>query len=339
MGINLFQNIGILGAGAWGTALALTIHRAGRDVRLWAREPEVVRSIESRRENSLFLPDVQVAPAIQVTADAASLMSCDVIVVVTPAQHTRALLLNLAHVWPQNLPVVIACKGIEIVTGKLMSEVVAEVLPGRPVAVLSGPTFAIETAKDKPTALTLASAIPGLTVAVLRAFGHRTFRPYASDDVTGVEIGGALKNVIAIACGFVSGLGLGDNSRAAIITRGLAEITRYAVANGAQVETLMGLSCMGDLVLTCSSMTSRNFSLGRAIGEGQKLSAILVCRASIAEGVSTAEAVARVAHKRGIDMPITGAVHHVLSDALTVHEALDQLLNRPFRFEADISPV
>lgn len=329
------QKVGILGGGAWGTALALAVHRAGCHVTQWVREPDLADHMTQNRENTTFLPGISLPTDIHITSNPVAALETDVVLAVTPAQHLGATLSTLAPDWPEALPIVVSCKGIEIATGRLMSDVVQDILPGRPVAVMSGPTFAIETAHNQPTALTIASDDTDLPGRLVTAFGHHTFRPYASHDLIGVQIGGALKNVIAIACGFVTGLGLGDNARAALITRGLAEITRYAVAHGAQLETMMGLSGQGDLVLTCSSITSRNYSLGAALGEGRRLSDVLAERSSVAEGVPTATAVVKEARQRNIDMPISTAVHAVLSEALTAHEAMDQLLMRPFRFETE----
>lgn len=328
-----FQHVGIIGAGAWGTALALTAYRAGRHVTLWAREPEVVESIKNARENKLFLPGVTVPGSIAVTGTAPDLLSCDLVLSVLPAQHTTRMLTDLAPDWPSKTPLVLASKGIEIATGRLLSEAAERALPGRPLAVLSGPTFASDTARNKPTAVTIAATHASLAQDVGNSLSHSHFRPYASVDPIGVQIGGALKNVIAIACGMSEGLNYGENARAALMTRGLAEISRFASHFGATPETLMGLSGMGDLVLTCSSTTSRNMSLGKAIGEGQALADITSQRSSVAEGVPTAEAIYKLAAERQIDMPICAAVHTILSGTAEITTTLDTLLARPLKFE------
>ncbi len=327
------QTLSVIGAGAWGTALALSARRAGRDVILWAREPELVASMREQRENSLFLPGIPLDPAIHVTQDLAEAGAADVILLVTPAQFLRPTLAALAPEISGNPPLVICAKGIEKTTGKRLTEVVREVCPKAPLAVLSGPSFAQEVAKNLPTAVTLACEAADLGAALVSALGHRMFRPYLSDDLLGVEIGGAVKNVLAIAAGIVSGRELGANAHAALVTRGFAELVRFGRAHGAKLETLHGLSGLGDLILTCSSPLSRNMSLGQALGRGKTLEDILAERRSVSEGVSTAAAVARIAEEKGIDMPICQAVQAVVSGSLSVDEAITALLSRPFRSE------
>ena len=282
------QRITVIGGGAWGTALAAVARRAGRDVCLWAREAEVVEAINATHENRPFLPGAALDPAIRAEADiATSVAGADVLLLVAPAQHLRAVSGEVEKHAAKGAPVVICAKGIEQESGALMTEVIAETMPGRPMAVLSGPTFAIEVARGLPTAITLASENGDLTEHLAAAIGTPTFRPYLSTDPVGAEVAGAVKNVIAIACGIVHGRGLGANAQAALITRGLAEITRLGLTRGAKLETLMGLSGLGDLTLTCNSLQSRNMSLGAALGKGETLDAVLGARTSVAEGVWT----------------------------------------------------
>jgi len=328
------QNIGVLGAGAWGTALAATIVKAGRDVTLWAREEEVISSIKETRENALFLPGVTLPTALKVTNEFADLSSCDAILLVSPAQHLRSMSAALVpHIKP-GAPLVICSKGIEVATGKLLSEVLAETAPDNPVAVLSGPTFAIEVAKGLPCAVTLAMKDKALGEKLVKALGQPTFRTYYNHDVVGAQIGGAIKNVLAIATGIVAGLNIGENARAAVITRGLAEIVRFGALYGAEKETLMGLSGLGDLILTCSSTQSRNMSLGKAIGEGKTLDEIMAERNSVAEGAHTVEIVYKIAKEKGLEMPITSAVYRILKQGQDVRRVTDELLGRPFTDES-----
>ena len=327
------QSIGVVGAGAWGTALALTARRAGRDVTLWAREPQVIASINRDRVNPDYLPGVELDPAIRATGDHAEIAGADAVLLVPPAQHLRAACRALAPHWRQGIPAVICAKGVELSSCSLMAEAVAEELPGAVVAVLSGPTFAIEVARGLPTAITLACADAALGRKLVAALGTPSFRPYYSDDLIGAQVGGAVKNVLAIACGIVEGRGLGDNARAALITRGLAELTRLAVAKGGRLETLMGLSGLGDLILTASSTQSRNYSLGFALGQGRALADILGERRSVTEGVHTAGAVMALAGRLGVEMPICAGVEAVINQGVGLDDAIRQLLSRPFRAE------
>jgi glycerol-3-phosphate dehydrogenase (NAD(P)+) len=328
-----FKRFAIIGGGAWGTALAATIRRAGAEIRLWAREAEIVAAINQRHENPVFLPGVVLDPAIIATGDLAATANADAILLVVPAQYLRAVAADLACFLPVAVPVVIATKGVECGSGATMGEIVAEILPRNPVAVLSGPTFAIEVARGLPTAVTLATRDPALGRDLVQAIGTASFRPYLGDDPVGCEIGGAVKNVLAIACGIVTGRGLGDNARAALITRGLAEMVRLAIAKGGKPATLMGLSGLGDLTLTCTAMQSRNCSLGVALGAGQSLDDVLGARSSIAEGVATAAAVAELARRLGIDMPIVTAVDAILHHGAAIDAAIRGLLGRPFTVE------
>ncbi len=328
------QRIGIIGGGAWGSALALTARRAGRDIVLWVREAEVAAAINRDHLNPLFLPGVALDPGIVATVElAAAVHGADALLLVSPAQHLRGLVAALAPLVPARLPLVICVKGIEEQSGALMSEVLAELLPEAPLAVLSGPTFAAEVARGLPTAVTLASADRALGERLIAALGTRSFRPYLADDLAGAQIGGAVKNVLAIACGIVSGRRLGDNARAALITRGLAEMTRLARAQGGRPETLMGLCGLGDLVLTCTGLQSRNHSLGVALGEGRALAEILAERRSVAEGVTSAAAAAALARRLGVDMPITAAVDAILHPGAAIDGAVAGLLARPFKSE------
>jgi len=327
------QRIGIVGGGAWGTALAVTARRAGREIVLWAREAEVVTAVNQRHENPLFLPGIAVDPAIAATGDVAAAASADAVLLVVPAQHLRAVAGAIAPTLRPGAAVVICAKGVEEASGALMSEVAAAALPGARLAILSGPTFAGEVARGLPTAVTLATVDQALGAALIAALGTRSFRPYLSADVVGAEIGGAVKNVLAIACGIVAGRRLGDNARAALITRGLAEMVRLAQAKGGRAETLMGLSGLGDLTLTCTALQSRNHSLGFALGEGTALDEILARRRSVAEGVSSAAAVTALARRLGVDMPIVAAVDAILHHGADIDGSIASLLARPFRGE------
>ncbi|MBP2292353.1 NAD(P)H-dependent glycerol-3-phosphate dehydrogenase [Azospirillum rugosum] len=329
-----YQRIGVIGGGAWGTALALAALRAGREAVLWAREPAVVEAINGGRENRDYLPGVPLPADLRATGDLAAVGACDAVLLVTPAQHLRAACGQLAPHLRPGTPVVICAKGIELDSHVLMSEAAEAALPaGTPLAVLSGPTFAAEVARGLPTAVTLACADPAVGAALVEALGSRTFRPYLSDDVIGSQVGGAVKNVLAIACGVVEGRKLGDNARAALITRGLAEISRLALALGGRAETLMGLSGLGDLTLTCSSLQSRNMSLGAALGAGRTLAEVLGERRSVAEGVYTAAAVVGLAAQKGVDMPICAAVDAILNHGAGLDDTIAGLLARPFRGE------
>lgn len=327
------MSLGILGGGAWGTALAQVCASDGTAVRLWAREPEVVTAINAERRNPLFLPSAELAASITATGDMAELDDLAVLLVVAPAQHLGKVLAGLTD-RPRDL--VLCSKGIEAGTGRLMAEVAHQALPQAEVAVLSGPTFAHEVAAGLPTAVTLACAGGEAQWARLSASLSRpTLRPYYSDDVIGAEIGGAVKNVLAIACGVVDGLGLGQNARAALIARGYAEMTRFGLALGARAETLAGLCGLGDLVLTCSSTSSRNFTLGKALGEGMNAAEALSGKLSVAEGAHTAPVLADLAGKREIAMPIVDAVARLLAGAAPARQVVAELLSRPLRAEGE----
>lgn len=325
--------LGIVGAGAWGTALAQAAARAGSSTMLWAFEPEVARAINDTRENPVFLKGVTLDQRIRATHDAADLSACDAWLVVTPAQHMRASLAGFAPYLRPGTPVALCSKGIERGTLKLMSEVLAETLPGAIPAVLSGPSFAADVARGLPTAVTLACTDPAAGAALIAMIGSASFRPYLADDLIGAEIGGSVKNVLAIAAGIVEGRELGRSAHAALIARGFAEMTRLAVALGAQRETLAGLCGLGDLVLTCSSPQSRNMSCGLALGRGEALADIMAARNSVTEGVATAPAVMELAARHGVDMPICAAVAAIVAGEASVEDAITALLARPFRNE------
>lgn len=329
------DRIGIVGAGAWGTALANVAATAGRAVTLWAHETDVVEGINAARENGVFLPGVRLDQGIVATSDLRDIAACDVVLWVTPAQFARRVLRDYSRFHRPGVPVVMCAKGIEEGTLCLMSEVLTQELPRSPWGVLSGPTFAAEVARGLPTAITLACADEALARRLAHAVGGPAFRPYWSQDVIAAEVGGAVKNVLAIACGIVSGRNLGHNAQAALITRGLAEITRLAVAKGASPVSLMGLAGLGDLILTATSMMSRNFSLGAALGQGRALADILGERRAVTEGVATARAVRDLAAKTGIDMPVSAAVAAVLFDGVDIAATISDLLARPLRAEQD----
>lgn len=324
------MRIGVVGAGAWGTALAQVAAARGDEVLLWAREPEVVESVNGRHENRLFLPGVALAPSIRAVGDLAALQDAEALLVVTPAQHLGTV---LADIGSARRPLVLCAKGIEERSGRLMHEVARAAHPHAPIAVLSGPTFAHEVAAGLPTAVTLAVEDEALGLRLIERLARPSFRIYFSSDVAGAEVGGAVKNVLAIACGVVDGMGLGQNARAALISRGFAEMTRFGLARGARAETLSGLSGLGDLVLTCSSTSSRNFSLGKGIGEGRSAAELLSDRRTVAEGAYTAPVLKRVADAAGVDMPIVAAVCDLLSGGASVDEVIGRLLARPLRQE------
>jgi glycerol-3-phosphate dehydrogenase (NAD(P)+) len=328
------MRLAIIGGGAWGTALGIVARRAGSVPLLWARNRDVVEAINERHENPFYLPGVILDPLIVATTHVTrAVAGADAALLVVPAQFLRAVLDTLRPNLCAGMPVLLCTKGIENDSFKMMSEVCAEIVPGAPVAVLSGPSFAAEVARDLPTAVTVASCDAGLARVFVEGLGSSRFRPYLSDDPIGVEIGGAVKNVLAIACGIVIGRGLGDNARASLITRGLAEMIRLGRAKGARDETFRGLSGLGDLVLTCNTTQSRNFALGVALGRGQELGAALAGRRSVVEGVATAAAVVGLARQIGVEMPISDAVEAVLRHNVPIGEIVESLLRRPFRTE------
>jgi glycerol-3-phosphate dehydrogenase (NAD(P)+) len=326
------QTIGILGAGAWGTALAQAAARAGREVVLWARDPALVHSIRERRVNPRYLTEIALEPAIGASCNLAAAAAADLLLLTVPAQSLRALTRQLPA---GAAPLVIAAKGLETATGQRLSQVVAGERPGSRIAVLSGPNFAREVAAGLPAATTLGCADPELGRAVAAALSGPSFRVYWTDDMTGVEIGGAVKNVLAIAAGIVAGRGLGENARAALITRGLAELARLGEAEGARRETLMGLSGLGDLVLSACSLTSRNMAFGHAIGRGVDPDVLRQRPGALVEGVFTAAAVMRRAQDLAVDLPICAAVDAILAGRLEIEAALQSLMRRPLKMEGE----
>lgn len=327
------DRVNIIGAGAWGTSLAVAVARSGREVLIWCRHEEQAQNLNKDRENKRYLPGISLPDNLTATSDLQSLLQADILLNVVPAQHVRTNLELLKNQITKETALIVCAKGIEKTTGKMMSEVVEDILPGHPYGILSGPNFAHEVAKGLPSAATLATSFEDWGSRMVTAIGLPTFRPYLTDDVTGAQMGGAVKNVLAIACGIVAGAELGENARAALITRGMAEILRLGEKLGARAETLMGLSGLGDLVLTCSSSASRNFSLGQALGAGQQLPEILKNRKSVTEGVHTAAALCQMAEKYKIEMPICAAVHKILNEGASVSEVVEDLLARPFRDE------
>lgn len=328
-----FDTIGVIGGGAWGTALAQTASQNGKRVVLWAREEAVVTDINERHVNRAFLPGVPLDPQLRATTDIAAAAATDAILMVAPAQHMRLVANDLAKYVSTDKPLVICCKGIEQKTGKLMGEVAEETLPQASVAILSGPSFAADVARGLPAALTLACRSEATGRALTQALSSRQMRLYWSPDVVGAEIGGSVKNVLAIAAGIVDGRGLGASAHAALVTRGFAELRRFAESLGARPETLMGLSGLGDLILTCGSPQSRNMSLGRALADGQTLTQILSSRQAVTEGVHTAAAVVKLARERRVEMPIAEAVNAIIEGSLSVDEAIVGLMQRPLKAE------
>ena len=328
-----FQKFGVIGGGAWGTALAQTLANSGREVTIWAYEKDCVDGINQSRENKLYLPGVTLDPSIRATNTIADLGQCDAVLSVSPAQHTRAILSGYAPHAVDGQMVVLCSKGIEIASRSFMSDVLSEAMPKARVAVLSGPSFAIDVAKGLPTAVTLACADKAAGQALIKAVAAPTFRPYYSDDVLGAEIGGAVKNVLAIVCGIVLGKGLGRSAHAAIIARGFAEMTRLGTALGCKAETLTGLCGLGDLVLTCSSEQSRNMSCGMAMGRGKTIAEIMAERSAVTEGVASAPALKQMAIEHGVDMPICVAMADILSGELSVDAATNALLSRDHKNE------
>lgn len=326
------ERLAVIGGGAWGTALAQVVATGGRETLLWALEDDVVTAVNRIHENPVYLKGLPLNPAIRATSNFSDLSSVDGWLIVTPAQHMRAV---LGRSPCPNMPLILCSKGIEESSGLMLHDVARQVCPTSPVAVLSGPTFAHEVAAGLPTAVTLACDDAELAARLRERIAIPAFRTYVTDDVTGAEIGGAVKNVLAIACGVVEGRGFGQNARAAVIARGFAEMTRFGLAMGARRETLGGLSGLGDLVLTCSSTSSRNFSLGKAMGEGRSAAELMADRRTVAEGAHTAPVLHRIATERGIDMPIVAAVDALLAGVMEVDSVMEAVLSRPTRPEAD----
>jgi glycerol-3-phosphate dehydrogenase (NAD(P)+) len=325
----VFEQIGVIGAGAWGTALALICARAGRNVVLWEHDAANAAQLLKERE-SLFLPGVRLEEGIALASNLAEAARAQALLLVVPAQKVREVAIALAPLIAAGTPLIVCAKGIERGSKKFMNEIIAECVPSAAPAILSGPSFAADVARGMPTAVTLAAGDGKLAAALAQAVGSASFRPYHSTDVRGVEIGGAAKNVLAIAAGIVSGRGLGASAAAALTTRGFAELARFGKAYGARPETMTGLSGLGDLLLTASSPQSRNFSFGVALGRGQRPGEI---KGGLAEGVFTAPVLLEMAHERGVDMPISAAVAAVLSERMSVDAAIESLLMRPLKSE------
>ncbi|MHB8287582.1 MAG: NAD(P)H-dependent glycerol-3-phosphate dehydrogenase [Caulobacteraceae bacterium] len=327
------RTVGVIGSGAWGTALAQVCARAGLSVTLQAHEPKVAEAMARSRENAVYLPGVQLEPAVRPTAYMADLVEADLILAVAPAQYVRAALTAFAPFARPGLPIVLCAKGIEQGSLKLMTQVLAETAPHARPAVLSGPGFAGEIARGLPCAITLACPDAELGEAIAKAIATPMFRPYLAVDLIGAEVGGAVKNVLAIACGVVEGRGLGRSAHAGLVTRGFAEMTRIAVALGADADTLSGLCGLGDLVLTCSSLQSRNMSVGIALGRGETLAQALAGKVSVAEGVATAPTIRALAAQLGVETPICEAVAAIVAGEIGVEAAIEGLLSRPLKFE------
>jgi glycerol-3-phosphate dehydrogenase (NAD(P)+) len=330
-----YKTVGIFGAGAWGTALAQTFARNGLKVALGARHAPLIAEINNKRTNETYLPGIQLHENIKATNDQKEICHCDILIITTPTQHVAETLQKSAQYISDSRPIIIASKGIEISTGRLLSQLVTGILPQNPAGVLTGPSFAIEVANDLPAALTLAmhESDEELSYELCDVLSTPHFRLYASNDMIGAQIGGAVKNVIAIACGIAHGKKMGDNARAAIQTRGLAEMVRLGEALGADPQTFLGLSGVGDLTLTCNAMQSRNFSLGVAIGEGKRAADILSERSSVAEGYYTSDAIVKLAAKLEIDMPICCAVFETLHKEKAIDHVIRGLLERPLKGE------
>ncbi|MFZ5835470.1 MAG: NAD(P)H-dependent glycerol-3-phosphate dehydrogenase [Pseudomonadota bacterium] len=329
-----FQNIMILGGGGFGTALACVAARAGRSVHIWVRNPAIAQEINRLHTNSVYLPGALLPDSISATLDPASAREADAVLAVTPAQSVRQTLGLFAPWLRPDAPLLICAKGVETGTNMLMHQIAADIAPAHPFAVLSGPSFAADIMQGLPTAVTLACAGRQTGIDLVQTLGTQSFRPYLSQDVIGVEIGGALKNVIAIACGITEGRGLGESARAALMTRGLTEMTRLAVKLGGQAQTLMGLSGLGDLALSCNSRQSRNFNLGLRLGQGESLAQILASAKGVLEGASTAGAAVQLAAQAGVEMPICAAVDAILNQGAAIDTVILELLARPVTSES-----
>jgi glycerol-3-phosphate dehydrogenase (NAD(P)+) len=327
-----YQRLSIIGAGSWGLALASAAQRAGRDVTIWTRDASAADALAGTRE-SARLPGSRIDDGIAITASLEDAVRCDALLLVVPAQAVREVASALTPLITNGMPVIACAKGIERGTRKFMTEVIGEAAPNAAPAILSGPSFASDVMRGLPTAVTLAASDEKTAASLSRALGSSTFRPYHTTDLRGVEIGGAAKNVLAIAAGVVSGRGLGASAAAALTTRGFAELMRFGRALGARPETLTGLSGLGDLILSCSTAQSRNFSLGLALGRGlPPLEAI--AESGLAEGVYTASVLNEIARAQDIDMPVAAAISDVLAGDVTIDEAIERLMTRPFRAEA-----
>ncbi len=334
MNNNAFSSVMVVGGGAWGTALATLTARAGISTRIWALEDEVVASINETHENKLFLAGTKLPENLVATSNLGDVDDAECVVFVVPAQFSRSVLSQMRELsGGKSMPVALCCKGIERDTGKMMTQVIEEVWPEAIPAVLSGPSFAIDVANNLPTAVTLACEDEVVGQRWLNTVNAQHFRPYLSSDLIGAELGGAVKNVLAIACGIVEGKQMGESARAALIARGFAEFQRFGVALGAERQTMAGLSGLGDLILTCSSRQSRNMSLGYEIGLGRSYEEIMAERITVSEGAATAKPLLELAASRDVDMPICRAVAQIVDGSLDVNQAIEALLNRPLREE------
>ena len=328
------KNVTVIGAGAWGTALAISAITAGNKTTLWARRDDHVSKMKSSAENADYLPGFKLPNALTITSNLqTAIKNADIILLVVPSTFLRQICTSISTFINDNTPILVCAKGVEDKTHKLMSTIVSDEIKNCPIGVLSGPNFAHEIARGLPAATTLAIGNETLGRELSHTLGHSTFRPYWSQDVIGAEIGGAVKNVIAIACGIVQGRKLGDNAKATLITRGLAEMTRLCVRVGGHRDTMMGLSGMGDLMLTCGSVKSRNTSLGYALGQGESLESILEKRNSVTEGVKNAQTIMDLANHLNIEMPIVSAVNDTLHNGVSIDDAITNLLSRPLKSE------
>lgn len=329
---NPYKHISVIGAGAWGTALAVVAARAGRTVTLWSHEPEVAAAISLTHQNQNFLPGIMLPASIRATNALDDTAGADAVLLASPAQHVRATLERIAPGLAPRCPLVLCAKGIERGTGKLLTEVLAECAPVAEPAMLSGPSFARDVARELPTAVTIAAKRP-IAFRLLATLGHASFRPYASEDLVGVALGGAAKNVYAIGCGIVAGLGLGESARAGLLTRSFAELCRLGSALGAKQETLMGLSGLGDLVLTATSLSSRNYAFGFHLGEGRARAELRAPGNPLAEGVETAAALVARGRRHAIELPVAEAIADILAGTLSLEAAIPRLMARPFKAE------
>ncbi len=326
------SNISVIGAGSWGSALAQVAASHG-DVSLWARSPELAEQINALRVNEKYLAGIELSSHIIATSDLKTAMQRDILLIVTPAQAMRQVLSDMLPFIRNNHKLVLCSKGIELNTGMLMSDIAKEILPKTPIAVLTGPNFAHEIAIGKPAATTLACTDAEIAKILQKAIASTNFRPYISNDIIGAQLAGALKNIIAIACGIAHGMDMGESARASLVTRGLAEIARLGVAMGARSDTFLGLCGVGDMMLTCSSQKSRNFSLGYELGQGNTLKEIMNARQNVTEGVHTAKAAIKLANKYRVEMPINMAVNKCLNEGLSPKDAVKEMLTRPLGYE------
>ena len=333
---NVFQRISVLGAGAWGTALALNAARAGRDVVLWGRNAESLDSISTKRQLPTYLPGITFDQPLETTTDITEAADADCILLVAPAQMTASIAETIGLYVRKGTPVVLAAKGLEKGTQRMMSEVLADYLPQATPAILSGPSFAADVARGLPTAVTIAAPSAPLADKLCATLSSQSFRPYASTDMIGVQLGGALKNILAIACGIVLGKQLGASAHAALMTRGFAEMQRLALKLGARSDTLMGLSGFGDVALSCSNHQSRNFAFGFALGEGKALSDLMAPGAKLSEGAYSARVACELASAHGVELPVAQAVADVLEQKDSIDEAVTKLMSRPLRAESEV---